>query len=131
MDNKEKEDSKKQKALIQTVSDFDTEIEDEKEQKEEFPHTTCEGEASGSKSLDMKTMVDYNDWGVRLQNLGLEILKLFEAFHVEVGSVTTEAIAWNMEQLFALPPVVVVDIQPWKEMVKNLINLLKAEQKKN
>ncbi|KAL2624326.1 hypothetical protein R1flu_008571 [Riccia fluitans] len=51
-DNKEKEDSKKRKALIQTIFDSDTEIEDEKEPKEEIPCITCEGEASESKSLD-------------------------------------------------------------------------------
>ncbi|KAL2610457.1 hypothetical protein R1flu_029030 [Riccia fluitans] len=52
MDNEEKEDSKKQKALIQTISDFNTKTEDEKEPKEEIPHTTWKGEASGSKSLE-------------------------------------------------------------------------------
>ncbi|KAL2629983.1 hypothetical protein R1flu_014669 [Riccia fluitans] len=54
MDAEEKEDSKKQKALIQTVSDSDTEIkmEDEKESKEEVPCAFCQGEASRSKSLN-------------------------------------------------------------------------------
>ncbi|KAL2611251.1 hypothetical protein R1flu_022943 [Riccia fluitans] len=54
MDAKEREDSKKQKALIQTVSNSDTKInmEDEKEPKEEVPRACCEGEASGSKPLD-------------------------------------------------------------------------------
>ncbi|KAL2633134.1 hypothetical protein R1flu_004613 [Riccia fluitans] len=52
MDIEEKEDSKKWKALIQTVSDFDTKKEDEKEPKEEVLRTTCEGEASRSKLLD-------------------------------------------------------------------------------
>ncbi|KAL2609301.1 hypothetical protein R1flu_027874 [Riccia fluitans] len=41
MDVEEKEDSKKRKALIQTVSD--TKMEDEKEPKEEVPRTVCEG----------------------------------------------------------------------------------------
>ncbi|KAL2635768.1 hypothetical protein R1flu_007247 [Riccia fluitans] len=89
MDNEEKEDSKKWKALIQIVSDSKIETEDEKELKEEIPHTAWEGEASG------------------------------------------KAVARNMEQIFAPPLVVEVDIQPWKEMVKNLINLLMEEKKKN
>ncbi|KAL2608436.1 hypothetical protein R1flu_027009 [Riccia fluitans] len=131
MNNKEKEDSKKRKALIQTISDSKTETEDEKEPKEEFPHTTWEGQASESKSLDKKTTMDFNDWEVHLQNLGRETSKLFEAFHVEVGSVTAEAMACNMEQIFAPLLVFEVDIQPWKEKVKNLINLLTAKQKKN
>ncbi|KAL2622879.1 hypothetical protein R1flu_003084 [Riccia fluitans] len=97
MDNEEKEDSKKRKALIQTVFDFDTKTEDEKELKEEIPHTAWEGEASGSKLLDRKTTVDYRDWGVRLESLGWETSKLFEAFHIEVGSVIAEAVALNME----------------------------------
>ncbi|KAL2624359.1 hypothetical protein R1flu_008604 [Riccia fluitans] len=66
MDNEEKEDSKKRKALIQTVSDSNTKTEDEKKPKEEIPHTTWEGEASGSKPLDKKTTVDYTDWGIHL-----------------------------------------------------------------
>ncbi|KAL2624271.1 hypothetical protein R1flu_008516 [Riccia fluitans] len=59
MDAEEKEDSKKHKALIQTVSDSDTKtkMEDEKEPKEKVPHAFCEGEASGSKPLDQK--IDY------------------------------------------------------------------------
>ncbi|KAL2643777.1 hypothetical protein R1flu_011364 [Riccia fluitans] len=115
----------------QTVFDSEIEAEDEKEPKEEFPHTAWVGEASGSKLLDKKTTVDFNEWEVRLQNLGWKISKLFEAFHVDIASVTAEAVARNMEQIFSPPPVVEVDIQPWKEMVKNLINLLTAEQKKN
>ncbi|KAL2624385.1 hypothetical protein R1flu_008630 [Riccia fluitans] len=63
-DNEEKEDSKKRKVLIQTVSDFDTKTEDEKEPKEEIPCTAWEGEASRSKPLDQKLTVDYGDWGV-------------------------------------------------------------------
>ncbi|KAL2644856.1 hypothetical protein R1flu_012443 [Riccia fluitans] len=89
------------------------------------------GEASGRKLLDKKTTVNFNEWGVRLQNLGRETSKLFEAFHVDVASVTMETMARNMEQSFAPPPVVEIDIQPWKEMMKNLINLLMAKQKKN
>ncbi|KAL2645371.1 hypothetical protein R1flu_012958 [Riccia fluitans] len=37
----------------------------------------------------------------------------------------------NMKEIFAPPPVVEVDIQPWREMVKNLVKLLTEEQKKN
>ncbi|KAL2623579.1 hypothetical protein R1flu_003784 [Riccia fluitans] len=109
-DNKENEDSKKQKALIQTVSDSDTEMEDEKEPNEEILHRACEGEASRNKPLDQKIMVDYNDWGICLESLGRETLKLFEAFHVEVGSVTAKAMARNIKQIFALSPMAEVDI---------------------
>ncbi|KAL2613229.1 hypothetical protein R1flu_024921 [Riccia fluitans] len=128
---KEKEDSKKRKALIQTISDSDTETEteDEKEPMEEVPRTFCEGEASGSKPLDQK--IDYDEWKIHLESLGRETSKLFEAFHVEVGNVTMEAVARNMREMFAPPPIAEVDIKPWKEMVKNLITLLTAEQKKN
>ncbi|KAL2610964.1 hypothetical protein R1flu_022656 [Riccia fluitans] len=90
MDAEEKEDSKKRKALIQTVSDSDTKTEDEKEPKEEVPHTIYGGKANG-----------------------------------------TEAVACNMKEIFAPPPVAEVDIQLWKEMVKNLIKFLTEEQKKN
>ncbi|KAL2653767.1 hypothetical protein R1flu_021895 [Riccia fluitans] len=100
MDAKEKEDSKKRKALIQTVSDFDTKI-------------------------------DYAEWGNRVKSLGCETSKLFEAFHMEVGSVTAEAVARNMKEMFAPSPVAEADIQLWKEMVKNLANLLTEEQKRN
>ncbi|KAL2634194.1 hypothetical protein R1flu_005673 [Riccia fluitans] len=54
MDAKEKEDSKKRKTLIQTVSDFETKAEDEKEPMEEVPCTFCEGKlgkANESKPL--------------------------------------------------------------------------------
>ncbi|KAL2619918.1 hypothetical protein R1flu_000123 [Riccia fluitans] len=90
MDNEEKEDSKKRKALIQTVSDSNTEMEDEKEPKEEIPCTMSEGEASGSKPLDQNITVDYDDWRIRLESLVRETSKLFEALHMEVGSVTAE-----------------------------------------
>ncbi|KAL2643753.1 hypothetical protein R1flu_011340 [Riccia fluitans] len=96
MDNEEKEDSKKRKALEKTVSDSETETKDEKEQKEEFPPTAWVGEASRSKPLDKKTTVDFNKWGVHLQNLGWKTLKLFKAFHMEVGSVIAEAMTRNM-----------------------------------
>ncbi|KAL2649556.1 hypothetical protein R1flu_017684 [Riccia fluitans] len=69
-DAEEKEDSKKQKALIQTVSDFDIEMEDEKEPKEEVPRTVYGGEANRNKLLDRKLMVDYDDWGIPLKRLG-------------------------------------------------------------
>ncbi|KAL2635894.1 hypothetical protein R1flu_007373 [Riccia fluitans] len=93
MDDEEKEDSKKRKALIQTVTDFETEMEDEKEPMEEVLRTFCEGEASGNKPLTQKRTVDYENWGIHLESLGRETSNLFEAFHVEVGSVTAEAMA--------------------------------------
>ncbi|KAL2641961.1 hypothetical protein R1flu_009548 [Riccia fluitans] len=132
MDIVEKEDSKKRKALIQTVSDSDieTEMKDEKEPKEEVPRTFCEGKANGSKPLDQKITIDYDEWEIHLESLGREISKLFEAFHVEVGSVTAETVARNMKEIFAPPPVAEADIQPWKEMVKNLAMLLTKKQKK-
>ncbi|KAL2654076.1 hypothetical protein R1flu_022204 [Riccia fluitans] len=110
MDAEEKDDSKKRKALIQTVtnSDTDTKTKDEKEPKEEVPHAFCEGEVSGSKPLDQK--IDYAEWGNRVESLGRETSKLFEVFHVEVGSMTVEAMAWNMKEMFAPPPVVEADI---------------------
>ncbi|KAL2612023.1 hypothetical protein R1flu_023715 [Riccia fluitans] len=86
-------------------------------------------EASGSKPLDLK--IDYDEWGIRLESLGHETSKLFEAFHMEVGSVTTEAVARNMREMFAPPPVAEADLQPWKEMVKNLANFLTKDQKRN
>ncbi|KAL2636146.1 hypothetical protein R1flu_007625 [Riccia fluitans] len=129
MYNEEKEDSKKWKALIQTISDSNTKTEDEKEPKEEVPCPIYGGEASGSKPLDKKLTMGYDDWRIRLESLGQETSKLFEAFHVEVGSVTTEAMARNMKEIFAPPLVAEVDIQPWKEMMKNLIKLLTEEKK--
>ncbi|KAL2610122.1 hypothetical protein R1flu_028695 [Riccia fluitans] len=131
MDVEEKEESKKRKALIQTISDFDTKTEDEKESTEEVPHTVCEGKASGSKPLALKRTVDYDDWGIRLESLGWETSKLFEAFHVEVGNVIAEVMARIMKEIFTASPMVEVDIQLWKEMVKNMIKLLTVEQKKN
>ncbi|KAL2644785.1 hypothetical protein R1flu_012372 [Riccia fluitans] len=131
MDAEEKEESKKRKALIQTVSDSKIKTKDEKESKEEVPLTFCEGEASRSKPLAQKRTVDYDDWGICLESLGHETSKLFDAFHVEVGSVTTEVVAWNMKEIFAPPHVVEVVIQLWKEMVKNLVKLLMEKQKKN
>ncbi|KAL2649993.1 hypothetical protein R1flu_018121 [Riccia fluitans] len=52
----QKEASKKRKASIQTVSDSDTETksEDQKEPPKEVSRVFCEGEASGSKPLDLK-----------------------------------------------------------------------------
>ncbi|KAL2621133.1 hypothetical protein R1flu_001338 [Riccia fluitans] len=104
-------------------------MEDEKEPKEEVPRVFCEGKAIGSKPLDQK--IDYDKWGICLESLGHETLKLFEAFHMEVGSVTAEAVARNMKEMFAPPPVAEVDIRPWREMVKNFAKLLTEEQKKN
>ncbi|KAL2641802.1 hypothetical protein R1flu_009389 [Riccia fluitans] len=95
MDAKEKEASKKRKALIQTISDSDTKTkpEDEKEPKEEVPRVFCEGEASGSKPLDQK--IDFAEWENRVESFGHETSRLFEAFHMEIGSETTEAVAWK------------------------------------
>ncbi|KAL2642515.1 hypothetical protein R1flu_010102 [Riccia fluitans] len=78
MDNEEEEDTKKWKTLEQTVPDSETKMEDEKEPKGESPHTAWVGEASGSELLDKKTTVNFNEWGVRLQNLGRETSKLFK-----------------------------------------------------
>ncbi|KAL2612801.1 hypothetical protein R1flu_024493 [Riccia fluitans] len=86
-------------------------MEDEKKPIEEIARTFCEGEANRSKTLAQKRTVEYDDWRIRLENLGRETSKLFEAFHVEVGSVTTEVVAWNMKEIFAPPLVVEVDIQ--------------------
>ncbi|KAL2610307.1 hypothetical protein R1flu_028880 [Riccia fluitans] len=62
MEAMEKEASKKRKAAIQTVSDSDTETEPEEEKKppKEVPRAFCEGEASGSKPLDLK--LDFAKW---------------------------------------------------------------------
>ncbi|KAL2650303.1 hypothetical protein R1flu_018431 [Riccia fluitans] len=90
MDAKEKEDSKKRKASIQTVSNSDTKIktEDEKEPPKEVPRVFCEGEANGSKPLGQK--LEFAKWGNRVESLGHETSRLFEAFHVEIGSVIAE-----------------------------------------
>ncbi|KAL2654216.1 hypothetical protein R1flu_022344 [Riccia fluitans] len=130
MDAKEKEDSKKHKVLIQTVSDSNTktETEDEKEPTKEVPRVFCEAKASGSKPLDQK--FDFAIWGNRVESLGCETSRLFEAFHVEIGSVTAEAMARNMKEMFAPPPVIETDLQLWKKMVRNLANLLTEEQRK-
>ncbi|KAL2623034.1 hypothetical protein R1flu_003239 [Riccia fluitans] len=93
MDAEEKEDSKKRKTLIQTISDSDTETEDEREPKEEVPRIVYGGEANGSKLLDKKKTVDYQDWRIHLERLGRETSSLFEAFHLEVGNVIAEAVA--------------------------------------
>ncbi|KAL2612533.1 hypothetical protein R1flu_024225 [Riccia fluitans] len=109
MDAKEKEDSKKRKALIHTVSDSNTEMDtkDEKEPMKEAPCVFCEGKASGSKPLDQK--LDFAEWGNRVESLGRETSRLFEAFHVEIGSVTAEAVAQNMKKIFTPPPIVETD----------------------
>ncbi|KAL2612773.1 hypothetical protein R1flu_024465 [Riccia fluitans] len=64
--------------------------------------------ASGSKPLDLK--IDYDEWGICLESLGHETSKLFEAFHVEVSIVIAEAVARNMKEMFAPPPVAEADI---------------------
>ncbi|KAL2629061.1 hypothetical protein R1flu_013747 [Riccia fluitans] len=130
MDAREKEDSKKRKALIQTVSDFDTktEMEDEKEPTKKVLRAFCEGEASRSKPLGQR--IDYAEWENRVESLGHETSKLFEAFYVEISNVTTEVVAQNMKEMFAPPSVVETDIQPWRVTVKNLANLLMEDQKR-
>ncbi|KAL2621665.1 hypothetical protein R1flu_001870 [Riccia fluitans] len=127
----EKTISKQIKALgvYHLCSNTKTKTEDEKEPAKDVPRTFCEGKANGSKPLDHK--IDYDEWGFRLESLGHETSKLFEAFHVEVGNVTAEAVARNMKEMFAPPPVVEADIQQWKKMVKNLAKLLTEEQKRN
>ncbi|KAL2620243.1 hypothetical protein R1flu_000448 [Riccia fluitans] len=119
MDPKEKEASKKHKASIQTVSDSDTktEPENEKELDEEVPRVFCEGEASGSKPLNLK--LDFAEWGKRVESFSRETARLFEAFHVESRSVTREVVALNLKKMFNPPSIVKTDLQPWKEMVSN------------
>ncbi|KAL2654043.1 hypothetical protein R1flu_022171 [Riccia fluitans] len=129
MDQQE-EASKKRKASIQTVSDSNTETkpEEKKESPKEIPRVICEDEASGSKPLDLK--VDFVEWGNRVESFSRETFRLFEAFHIEIGSVIAEAVAWNLTKMFAPPPVVETDLQPWKEMVSTLVDLLAEEQKR-
>ncbi|KAL2632747.1 hypothetical protein R1flu_004226 [Riccia fluitans] len=129
MDVKEKEASKKDaskkcKASIQTIFDSDTKTEPDYEK--EVPHVFCEDKASGSKSLDHK--LDFAKWGNHVESLGRETSRLFEVFHMEIRSVTTKAMARNMKEMFALPSVVETDLQPWKEMVRNLATLLMKEK---
>ncbi|KAL2643234.1 hypothetical protein R1flu_010821 [Riccia fluitans] len=130
MDAKEKEASKKRKASIQTIFDFDTKTkpEDEKEPPKEVPCVFCEGEASGSKPLDQK--LDFAEWGNRVESFGRETSRLLEAFHMEIGSVTVETAARNMKEIFAPPPIVETDLQPWKEMVRNMADLLTEDQRR-
>ncbi|KAL2632722.1 hypothetical protein R1flu_004201 [Riccia fluitans] len=85
-------------------------------------------EASKSKPLGQK--VDFAEWGNRVESFGHETSKLFEPFHVENGSVTMEAVVRNMKEMFTPPPVVETNLQPWKEMVRNLVDLLTEEQKR-
>ncbi|KAL2628762.1 hypothetical protein R1flu_013448 [Riccia fluitans] len=110
MDVKEKEGFKKRKALIQTVFDSDTKTKpkDEKEPEEEVPCVFCEGEASGSKPLEPK--LDFAEWGNCVESLGHETSRLLEAFYMEIGSVITKAVARNMKEMFAPPPVVETDL---------------------
>ncbi|KAL2641564.1 hypothetical protein R1flu_009151 [Riccia fluitans] len=130
MDAVKKEASKKRKAAIQTISDSDTktEPEEEKEPPKEVPHAFYEGEASGSKPLDLKT--DFAEWGNRVLSFTCETGRLLEAFHVEFGSVMAEGVARNLKEMFAPPLVVETDLQPWKEMVRTLAELLTEGQKK-
>ncbi|KAL2654117.1 hypothetical protein R1flu_022245 [Riccia fluitans] len=48
----------------------------------------------------------------------------------EVPRVFSEVVARNLKEMFAPPPIVETDLQPWKEMVITLIDLLTEEQKK-
>ncbi|KAL2633910.1 hypothetical protein R1flu_005389 [Riccia fluitans] len=93
MEAAEKEASKKCKAAIQTVSDSDTKTEpkEEKEPPKDVPRAFCEGEASGSKPLDLK--LDFAEWENRVVSFSCKTGRLLEAFHVEFGSVTAEVVA--------------------------------------
>ncbi|KAL2611390.1 hypothetical protein R1flu_023082 [Riccia fluitans] len=130
MDQEEKEASKKRKASILIIFDSDTktEPEEEKEPPKEVLRVFYEGEARGSKPPDLK--VDFAEWGNRVESFSCETSRLFEAFHVEVGSVSIEAVAQNLKEMFAPSPIVETDLQPWKEMVKTLVDLLTEEQKR-
>ncbi|KAL2607869.1 hypothetical protein R1flu_026442 [Riccia fluitans] len=130
MDTMEKEASKKRKAVIQTVTDSDTETEPEEEREppKEVPRAFCEDEAGGSKPLDLN--MDFAEWGNRVESFSRETGRLLEAFHVEFGSVTAEGVARNLKEMFAPPPVVEMDLRPWKKMVRTLADLLTEEQKK-
>ncbi|KAL2635856.1 hypothetical protein R1flu_007335 [Riccia fluitans] len=99
MDNEQKEEFEKQKALEQLGSDSKTKTEEEKETKRESPSAAWIEEASGSKPLDTKKPGNFNEWGV-LQNLGRKTSKFFEALHVNVTSITAEEVARNMEKIF-------------------------------
>ncbi|KAL2650787.1 hypothetical protein R1flu_018915 [Riccia fluitans] len=120
-------DAKEKEASIQTISDSDTETkpEDEKESSKEVPRVFCEDKASGSKLLDQK--LDFAKWENRVESLGRKTFRLFEVFYVEIASVTADAVARNMKEMFAPPPVVETDLQPWKETVRNLVDLLTKE----
>ncbi|KAL2628663.1 hypothetical protein R1flu_013349 [Riccia fluitans] len=65
-----------------------------------------------------------------VESFGHETFRLFQAFHMEIGSVAAEAVARNMKEMFAPPSIVETNLQPWKEMVKNLVDLLTEEQKR-
>ncbi|KAL2644846.1 hypothetical protein R1flu_012433 [Riccia fluitans] len=76
MNNEKMKEPKKWKVREQSISDIETEMEEEKETKGEFPNATWIGEASKSKPLDMKMAVDFNKWKVLFHNLGRETSKL-------------------------------------------------------
>ncbi|KAL2624345.1 hypothetical protein R1flu_008590 [Riccia fluitans] len=80
MDKEQREEPKKRKTLEQSVPDSEIKTEEEKEMKGESPNAAWIGEASGSKPLDTKMKVNFNEWRVLFQNLGQETSKLFEAF---------------------------------------------------
>ncbi|KAL2613908.1 hypothetical protein R1flu_025600 [Riccia fluitans] len=75
MEAVEKEASKKCKAAIQTVSDSktETELKEEREPPKEVPRAFCEGEASGSKPLDLK--LDFAEWGTHSAKYSVNFLR--------------------------------------------------------
>ncbi|KAL2609979.1 hypothetical protein R1flu_028552 [Riccia fluitans] len=86
MDAKEKEASKKRKALIQTIFDSDTKTkpEDEKKPPKEVPRVFCEGEASGKAvARNMKEMfapsliieMDLQPWKKMTRNLATFLME--------------------------------------------------------
>ncbi|KAL2633462.1 hypothetical protein R1flu_004941 [Riccia fluitans] len=71
MQNEKMEEPKKRKAREQSVSDSETEMaEEERKTNGEFPNVTWIREASGSKPLDTKTAMNFNEWRILLHNLG-------------------------------------------------------------
>ncbi|KAL2653366.1 hypothetical protein R1flu_021494 [Riccia fluitans] len=99
------EEPKKRKARDQSISNSETEAEEEKKM-EESPNATWIGEASRSRLLDTKTAVNFNEWEILLHNLGWDILRLFEILLVNVKELSLEEVACNLERFFAPPPAV-------------------------
>ncbi|KAL2628662.1 hypothetical protein R1flu_013348 [Riccia fluitans] len=79
METVEKEASKKRKASIKTVSDSDTktEPEEEREPLKEVPRVFFEGEASGSKPLNLK--LDFAEWKNRVESFSREKRRLLRS----------------------------------------------------